>query len=97
MSKKPLSILGMATPIIIHTVVMSVVLVLVLLNIKYGIESELMSSNYFYLVDSVYGMVHLLYFASLISFVILHLSFCFISKWIENRKKAQATHIEKNQ
>lgn len=87
MSKKPLSILGMATPIIIHTVVMSVVLVLVLLNIKYGIESELMSSNYFYLVDSVYGMVHLLYFVSLISFVVIYFSYLIISKWIRNKNK----------
>lgn len=87
MSKKPLSILGIATPIIIHAVVMSVVLVLVLLNIKYGIESELMSSNYFYLVDSVYGMVHLLYFASLISFVVIYFSYLIISKWIRNKSK----------
>lgn len=87
MSKKPLSILGMATPIIIHAVVMSVVLVLVLLNIKYGIESELMSSNYFYLVDSVYGMVHLLYFSSLISFVVIYFSYLMISKWFRNKNK----------
>jgi hypothetical protein len=87
MSKKPLSILGMATPIIIHAVVMSVVLVLVLLNIKYGIESELMSSNYFYLVDSVYGMVHLLYFSSLISFVVIYFSYLMISKWVRNKNK----------
>lgn len=87
MSKKPLSILGMATPIIIHAVVMSVVLVLVLLNIKYGIESELMSSNYFYLVDSVYGMVHLLYFSSLISFVVIYFSYLIISKWVRNKNK----------
>lgn len=87
MSKKPLSILGMATPIIIHALVMSVVLVLVLLNIKYGIESELMSSNYFYLVDSVYGMVHLLYFSSLISFVVIYFSYLMISKWVRNKNK----------
>lgn len=87
MSKKPLSILGMATPIIIHAVVMSVVLVLVLLNIKYGIESELMSSNYFYLVDSVYGMVHLLYFSSLISFVVIYFSYLMISRWVRNKNK----------
>lgn len=96
MIKKTLSILGMATPIIIHTVVMSVILVLVLLNIKYGIEADLMSTNYFYLVDSIYGMVHLLYFGSLISFVVLYLSFCFISKWIKNRKQIQANFIENN-
>ena len=90
MSKKPLSILGMATPIIIHAVVMSVVLVLVLLNIKYGIESELMSSNYFYLVDSVYGIVHLLYFSSLISFVVIYFSYLMISKWVRNKNKVDS-------
>jgi hypothetical protein len=80
-----------ATPIILHAVVMSAILVLVLLNIKYGIESELMSSNYFYLVDSVYGVIYLLYFGSIISFVVLHLAFCFISKWIENKRKLKPT------
>ena len=82
MIKKLFSILGLAAPIIIHIVVMSVILVLVLLNIKYGVEAELMSTNYFYLVDSIYGIVHLLYFGSIISFIVLYLSFCFISKWI---------------
>jgi hypothetical protein len=96
MIKKLFSILGMAAPIIIHIVVMSVILVLVLLNIKYGVEAELMSTNYFYLVDSIYGIVHLLYFGSIISFIVLYLSFCFFSKWIENRKQIKANHIENN-
>jgi hypothetical protein len=96
MINKLFSILGMATPIIIHIVVMSVILALALLNIKYGVEAELMSTNYFYLVDSIYGMVHLLYFGSIISFIVLYLSFCLISKWIENRKQIQANHIENN-
>ena len=94
MIKKLFSILGLAAPIIIHIVVMSVILVLVLLNIKYGVEAELMSTNYFYLVDSIYGIVHLLYFGSIISFIVLYLSF--ISKWIGNRKQIKANHIENN-
>lgn len=86
MFKKLFSTIGVATPIVMNFIVMSVVLVLVLLNIKYGIESELMSTSYFYLVDSVYDMVYLLYFSSVISFVILYLSYVFLSKWIKNAR-----------
>lgn len=96
MTNRLFLMIGVATPIIIHTVVMSVILTLVLLNIKYGIEADLMSTNYFYLIDSIYGMVHLLYFGSLISFIVWYLSFCFIFKWIKNRKKIQANLIENN-
>ncbi len=87
MIKNILSTIAVVIPIIIHAVVMSVILVLVWLNIKYGIEADLMSTNYFYLVDSIYGMVHLLYFGSLISFVVIYFSYLMISKWIRNKNK----------
>lgn len=86
MIKKLFLMIGVATPIIINFTVMSVVLVLALLNIKYGIESELISTSYFHLVDSVYEMVYLLYFCSVISFVALYLSYVFLSKWIKKAK-----------
>lgn len=85
MSKKTFSIVGITATILLHFIIMTVVLTLVLLNIKYGAEADLMSTESFYLVDSIYGMVHLLYFSSLISFVVFFLSFVFISKWMKNR------------
>jgi hypothetical protein len=87
MLKKIFIIFGMATPMIIHFIVMSFILVLVLLNIKYGVESVLMSTNYFYLVDSIYEMVYTLYLGSLISFTVLYSSYLFFAKVINNRKR----------
>jgi hypothetical protein len=58
-----------------------------LLNIKYGVESVLMSTNYFYLVDSIYEMVYTLYLGSLISFTVLYSSYLFFAKVINNRKR----------
>jgi hypothetical protein len=86
MFKKLFPMIGVVAPIVMHFMVMSVVLVLVLLNIKYGIEFELMSTNYFHLVDSVYDMVYLLYFCSVVSFIILYLSYVFLLRWINKAR-----------
>ena len=87
MIKKLFVAVSMAAPVIIHVIVMSVMLVLVLVNIKYGIEADLMSTDYFYLVRSVYDMVYSIYVCSIISFVVVYVFYLVLSKWKKNRKK----------
>lgn len=87
MIKKLFVAVSMAVPVIIHVIVMSVMLVLVLVNIKYGIEADLMSTDYFYLVRPVYDMVYSIYICSIISFVVVYVFYLVLSKWNKNRKK----------
>lgn len=87
MIKKLFVAVSMAAPVIIHVIVMSVMLVLVLVNIKYGIEADLMSTDYFYLVRPVYDMVYSIYICSIISFVVVYVFYLVLSKWNKNRKK----------
>lgn len=93
MIKKILKIAGVATPFILHFIIMSVILILVLVNIKYGLEFDLIGTEYSRLTNGVYDMVYFLYFGSVISFAALYFPYLLIVRWIENRKKGQPSNM----
>lgn len=86
MIKKILKITGVAMPFVIHFIIMSAILVLVLVNIKYGLEFDLIGTEYSRLVNGVYDMIYFLYFGSVISFAALYFSYLLVVRWVENRK-----------
>ncbi|MFQ2680659.1 hypothetical protein ACK3YX_16815 [Aeromonas caviae] len=96
MIKKILKIAGVAMPFVMHFIIMSVILVLVLVNIKYGLEFDLIGTEYSRLVNGVYDMIYFLYFGSVISFAALYFSYLLIVRWVENRKKNQSRNIVGN-
>ncbi|RWT74237.1 hypothetical protein DN604_15250 [Aeromonas caviae] len=73
-------------PFVIHFIIMSAILVLVLVNIKYGLEFDLIGTEYSRLVNGVYDMIYFLYFGSVISFAALYFSYLLVVRWVENRK-----------
>ncbi len=86
MIKKILKITGVAMPFVIHFIIMSAILVLVLVNIKYGLEFDLIGTEYSRLVNGVYDMIYFLYFGSVISFAAIYFSYLLVVRWVENRK-----------
>ncbi|OCQ42651.1 hypothetical protein A6767_10440 [Aeromonas veronii] len=96
MIKKILKIAGVAMPFVMHFIIMSVILVLVLVNIKYGLEFDLIGTEYSHLVSGVYDMIYFLYFGSVISFAALYFSYLLVVRWVENRKKNQSRYIGGN-
>ncbi|WP_336989318.1 hypothetical protein [Aeromonas hydrophila] len=86
MIKKILKITGVAMPFVIHFIIMSAILALVLVNIKYGLEFDLIGTEYSRLVNGVYDMIYFLYFGSVISFAALYFSYLLVVRWVENRK-----------
>lgn len=95
MNKKMLKIAGLAVPFLIHFIIMSAILILVLANIKYGLEFDLIGTEYSRLVNSVYDLVYFLYFGSVISFAAVYFSYLFVVRWIKNRTEIQLRNIEK--
>ncbi|OKA73114.1 hypothetical protein BHR42_23185 [Aeromonas salmonicida subsp. salmonicida] len=75
MIKKILKIAGMATPFVMHFIIMSVILILVLVNIKYGLEFDLIGTEYGHLVNSVYNIVYFLFLISYFLFLISYFLF----------------------
>ncbi len=73
-------------PFVIHFIIMSAILALVLVNIKYGLEFDLIGTEYSRLVNGVYDMIYFLYFGSVISFAALYFSYLLVVRWVENRK-----------
>lgn len=96
MIKKILKAVGVAAPFIMHFIIMSIILILVLVNIKYGLEFDLIGTEYSRLVNDVYDMVYLLYFGSVVSFATFYFSYLLIVKWAESRNKIQPNNMEGN-
>lgn len=94
MGQKLREFLGIIIVLILHFIIMSFILICVGVNIKYQLESTLGGTEYFGLVTAVYETVYFIYYSSLISFVILFLSYIFITKWIKNNKKEQKDYIK---
>ena len=82
MIKKILKIAGMATPFVMHFIIMSVILILVLVNIKYGLEFDLIGTEYGHLVNGVYNIVYFTYLL--------------IVRWIENKNKIKPSSMDGN-
>ena len=80
MIKKILKIAGMATPFVMHFIIMSVILILVLVNIKYGLEFDLIGTEYGHLVNGVYNIVYFLYFGSVISFAAFYFTYLLLGR-----------------
>ncbi|AMQ41833.1 hypothetical protein [Aeromonas veronii] len=96
MIKKILKTVGVAAPFIMHFIIMSIILILVLVNIKYGLEFDLIGTEYSRLVSGVYDMVYFLYFGSVVSFAALYFSYLLIVRWIKSRNKTQPNNMEGN-
>ncbi len=96
MIKKILKIAGMATPFVMHFIIMSVILILVLVNIKYGLEFDLIGTEYGHLVNGVYNIVYFLYFGSVISFAAFYFPYLLIVRWIENKNKIKPSSMDGN-
>lgn len=94
MGKKLRESLGIIIVLILHFIIMSFILICVGVSIKYQLEHTLMGTEYFGLVTAVYEMVYFIYYGSLISFVILFLSYIFITKWKTNHKEKQKNVIK---
>lgn len=81
---------------------MSVILILVLVNIKYGLEFDLIGTEYGHLVNSVYNIVYFLYFlyflyfGSVISFAAFYFTYLLIVRWIENKNKIKPSSMDGN-
>lgn len=80
MIKRILKITGVTMPFVMHFIIMSAILIIVLVNIKYGLEFDLIGTEYSRLVNGVYDMVYFLYFGSVISFAALYFSYLLIMR-----------------
>ena len=83
-------------PFVMHFIIMSAILILVLVNIKYGLEFDLIGTEYSRLVNGVYDMVYFLYFSSVISFAALYFSYLLIVRWVSNRKGIKSSNLDGN-
>jgi hypothetical protein len=87
MIKKILKLIGVVIPFVIHFSIMSAILIIALVNIKYGIEFELIGTGHSQRVNDVYEMVYSLYLGSIISFAVIHFFYLIISRWFRNKNK----------
>lgn len=94
MRKKLRETLGVIIVLILHFLIMSIILVCIGVSMKYQLEHNLIGTQYFSLVTLVYDMIYFLYYGSLISFVVLFLSYIFIIKWITNHKEKHKNVIK---
>ena len=83
-------------PFVMHFIIMSAILILVLVNIKYGLEFDLIGTEYSRLVNGVYDMVYFLYFGSVISFAALYFSYLLIVRWVGNRQGVKSSNMNGN-
>jgi hypothetical protein len=87
--KKTIRAGTLLVPLLIHFALMTVLLILSLLNIKYGLEAQLIGSEHIGIIDDVYVMIYWLYWGSVISSAVLFYICFLIFPWLR-KKKARA-------
>ncbi|PTH80054.1 hypothetical protein [Aeromonas veronii] len=94
MLNKTIGIGALLVPLLLHFAIMTALLVLSLLNIKYSLEEQLIGSEHIGIIDDLYVIIYWLYWGSVISFAALFYLYIIISSWI--RKKKERAHEQTN-
>jgi prepilin signal peptidase PulO-like enzyme (type II secretory pathway) len=85
--KKTIRAGTLLVPFLIHFALMTVLLILSLLNIKYGLEEQLIGSEHVGIIDDFYVIIYWLYWGSIISSAVLFYLYFLIFSWLRKKKE----------